>query len=80
MTLTLEISPETEARLRAIADEKGATLEAVALKRLNVSLLSEEEREELEDEMDIAAARRAREEDDPAERRTLDDLRRALNR
>jgi hypothetical protein len=80
MTLTLELSPQTETRLRAIAQEKGATLEAVALKRLDVSLLSEEELEALEDELDIAAARRAREEDDPAERKTLDDLRAALNR
>lgn len=65
MTLTLELSPETESRLRAVALEKGASLEAVALKRLNVSLLSEEELEVLEDECDIAAAHRAREEDDP---------------
>jgi hypothetical protein len=53
MTLTLELSPQTETRLRAIAQEKGATLEAVALKRLDVSLLSEEELEALEDELDM---------------------------
>jgi len=75
MTLTLELSPETEARLRAIAQEKGASVEYVALKRLDVSLLSEEELEDLEDEIDIAAARRALKEDDPSERKTLDDLR-----
>ncbi|MBW3636376.1 MAG: hypothetical protein KY445_07920 [Armatimonadetes bacterium] len=80
MTLTLELSPQTETRLRAIAAAKGATVEAVALKRLDVSLLSEEELEALEDELDIAAARRAREENDPAEYKTLDDLRAALNR
>jgi len=75
MTLMLELSPETEARLRAIAQERGASVEAVALKRLDVSLLSDEELEDLEDEIDIAAARRAREDDDPSERKTLDDLR-----
>jgi len=75
MTLTLELSPETEARLRAIAQEKGASLETVALKHLDVSLLSEEELEDLEDEIDIAAMQRAREESDPNDRKTLDDLR-----
>jgi len=75
MTLTLELSPDTEARLRAIAQEKGASLETVALKRLDVSLLSEEELEDLEDEIDIAAMQRAREESDPNDRKTLDDLR-----
>lgn len=72
MTSTTAFKPEVERLLRAVAKERGTTLEEVIASRLN---FSEEELEEFEDELDIAAARRAREEDDPADRKTLDDLR-----
>ena len=72
MTLTLELKPEVESLLRAVARERGVSLEAVVADRLN---FSEDELEEFEDELDVAAARRARLEDDPNERYTLDDLR-----
>lgn len=78
MALTLELKPETEARLRALALERGETPESLAAARLAVSFLSDEEREELEDERDLAAMERARLENDPGEHKTLDDLRAAL--
>lgn len=78
MTLILELEPETEARLRALALERGEAPEKLAAARLAVSFLSDEEREELEDELDLAAMERARLENDPTERKTLDDLRTAL--
>ena len=58
--LTIEIEPQIEARLRAQAAERGVSLEAEAARRLAFSTLSDEEREELEDERDVAAANRAR--------------------
>lgn len=79
MPLTIEIAPETESRLRAEAAERGVSIEAEAARRLALSALTEDEREALEDEWDIAAAQRARAEDraNPGARKTLDDLRRA---
>lgn len=76
MTLTIELKPEVEALLRQVAQERGVDLEAVIAQRLN---FSEEDLEELEDELDVAEARRRLETSDPAERKTLDDLRRAWN-
>lgn len=76
--ITIELKPETEARLRALALERGETPENVAAARLDVAFLSDEEREELEDELDLAAMRRAREASDPSDRKTLDDLRAAM--
>lgn len=76
-----ELKPETEARLRALALERGETPENVAAARLDVAFLSDEEREEWEDELDLAAMRRARESSDPSDpsdRKTLDDLRAAM--
>lgn len=78
MTLTLEIQPPIENRLRAEAAALGVSLEELATRRLRASFLSDEEREDLEDELDLAAMRRAREESDPADRKTLDDLRAAM--
>ena len=75
MTLTLELKPEVENLLRAVAKERGVSLEEVVASRLD---FSEESLEELEDELDIAAIRRARLESDPNERYTLDDLRAAM--
>ena len=60
MSLTIEIEPQIEARLRAQAAERGVSVEAEIARRLAVSTLTDEEREELEDELDIAAADRAR--------------------
>ena len=75
MPLTIEI----ELRLRAQDAERGVSVETEIARRLAVSTLSDEEREELEDELDVATANRAREEDraNPSARKTLDDLRRA---
>lgn len=56
MTITLE--PETQARLEALAAQKGATPEEVAELYLKISLLTEAEREALEDEKDGAEAMR----------------------
>ena len=78
MSLTIEIEPQLEVRLRGQAAERGVSVEAEIARRLTFSTLSDEEREELEDELDVAAANRAREEDraNPNARKTLDDLRR----
>lgn len=76
MTLTIEIQPEVERLLRAVARERGVPLEEVVASCLD---FSPEALEELEDELDVAAMQRARLENDPKERRTLDDLRRAWN-
>lgn len=79
MRLTIEIEPQIESRLRAQAAERGVSVEAEAARRLSLSTLTDEERENLEDELDTAAANRAREEDraNPNARKTLDDLRHA---
>ena len=77
MPLTTEIEPQTEARPREQAAERGVSLEAEIARRLWFSTLTDEKREELEDERDVAAVNRAREEDraNPSARKTLDDLR-----
>ena len=82
MPLVIEIEPQIEARLRAQAAARGVSVETEIARRLAVSTLTDEEREELEDERDVAAANRAREEDraNPGARKTLDDLRRARSR
>ncbi len=79
MSLTIEIEPQLEARPREQAAERGVSVEAEIARRLAVSTLRDEEREELEDERDVAAANRAREENraNPGTRKTLDNLRRA---
>jgi len=74
MTLSVELPSEVENLLRAVAKERGVSLEEVMANRLNFRF-SEEELEDFEDELDLAAMRRAREESDPNERKTLDDLR-----
>ena len=76
MPFTIEIEPQIEARLREQAATRGVSVEAEAARRLAVSMLTDEEREELEDALDVAAANRAREEDraNPSARKTLDDL------
>ena len=56
MPLTIEIEPQIEARLRTQAAERGVSVEAEIARRLTFSTLSDEEREELEDERDVAAA------------------------
>lgn len=75
MSLTIEIEP----RLRAQAAERGVSVETEIARRSAVSTLSDEEREALEDERDVVAANRAREEDraNSSGSKTLDDLRRA---
>ncbi len=73
--ITLEIPSETERLLRLMAQQRGVALEEVVAERLN---LSPQELEDLEDELDLAAMERARLENDPNERKTLDDLRAAL--
>jgi len=69
MTLTFELTPEAEAALREMAQEKGLTPEAYCLELLG---------SELEDLCDIVELRRADAENDPAERRSLDELREAI--
>jgi hypothetical protein len=72
--ITLEIPSETERVLRLVAQQRGVALEEIVAERLN---LSPQELEELEDEMDNAEAERRMANSDPAERKTLDDLRKA---
>ena len=78
MPLTIEIEPQIEARLREQAQARSSSVEARIARRLSLPMLTDEEREELEDELDIAAANCAREEDaaNSGTRKTLDDLRR----
>ena len=79
MSLTIEIEPEIESRLRADALARGTSVEAEAARRLALSTLTADEQEAWEDELDLAAAERARAEDraHPDGRKTLEDLRRA---
>ncbi len=76
MTLTIEIQPEVERLLRAVARERRVPLEAVVASCLD---FSPEALEELEDELDNAEAERRMASSDPSKRKTLDDLRRAWN-
>ncbi len=76
MTLTIEIQPEVERLLRAVAQERGVPLEEVVASCLD---FSPEALEELEDELDNAEAERRMASSDPSKRKTLDDLRRAWN-
>ena len=78
MTLVIEIEPQIEARLCARAAERGVSVEAEAARRLAFSTLTDEKREELEDDLDVAARTgRANPRANPGARKTLDDLRRA---
>jgi hypothetical protein len=82
MTLTIDLKPEVERLLRAVARERGVELEDIVAERLGLAErldFSEEELEELEDELDVAEAKRRLANNDPSERKTLDDLRRAWN-
>lgn len=74
MTVSIELPLYVEDLLREVAKHRGTSLEEVIADRINLNF-SEDELEDLEDELDIAAVRRAREEDDPADYKTLDDLR-----
>lgn len=82
MTLTIELPAEVEKLLRQVARERGIKLEDILAERLGLAQrlnFSEEELEELEDELDVAEAKRRLANNDPSERKTLDDLRRAWN-
>lgn len=54
MTLTVALPSEIEALLRQVAQERGVELEDVIAQRLT---FSREELEDMEDELDVAAAR-----------------------
>ena len=60
LLLTIEIEPQIEARLRAQAAARGVAVETEAARLLSFATFTDEEREELEDELDVAAANRAR--------------------
>lgn len=79
MTLTIELKPEIEQLLCAVAKERGVSLEEVVAGRLNFNF-TEDELEELEDELDVAEAERRLANSDPADYKTLDDWRKALGR
>lgn len=79
MTVSIELPPYVEDLLREVAKHRCTSLEEVIADRLNLSF-TEDELELLEDELDIAKAKRRLREDDPAEYKTLDDLRKALGR
>jgi plasmid stability protein len=57
MTLVLELAPELDARLQVLAAQQGAPLEAVAAQVLVDGVLSEEERDALEDAHDLEEIR-----------------------
>lgn len=76
MKLTIELKPEVERLLCAVAKERGVSLEEVVANQLD---LSPEALEELEDELDVAEAERRMANSDPSQRKTLDDLRKAWN-
>ena len=78
MTITIELKPEVERLLCAVARERGVSLEEVVAERLNFNF-TEEELEEFEDELDNARAERRMKNSDPSQRKTLDDLRKAWN-
>lgn len=77
MTHATELAPLTENLLRAVAKERGISFEEVVALYPNPT---EEQLEELEDEVDAAAAERILANSDPSQRKTLDDLRQALGR
>lgn len=79
MTLTVELKPEAEARWREFAGLHNSTLEQVIATHLEIALMSEDELDEWWDERD-AIRLESRLLGDPAERKTLDDLREVLNR
>lgn len=79
MTVSIELPPYVEHLLGEVAKERGASLEQVIADRINLNF-SEEELEGFEDELDLAEAKRRLREDDPADYKTLDDLRKALGR
>ena len=78
MTLTVEINPKIESRLREEALQGNVSLEQMAARWLYFAALSPEEREELEDEADLAAYHRAKAQNEGEEGHTLDELREAL--
>ncbi len=71
MTLTIEVEPEIEAKLHELAQSYGQSLEIYVRDVLEREIELEAE----EDAQDIAAAKRALATSDPAQRKTLDDLR-----
>lgn len=79
MTVSIELPPYVEDLLREVAKHRGTSLEEVIADRINLNF-SEDELELLEDELDIAEAKRRLREDNPAEYKTLDDLRKTLGR
>lgn len=78
--MTIEFTPEQEARFEQKAQERGLSKEEWVRRALHWLALTPEEREELEDEEDAAEAERRLAESDPTQWRTLDDLRRHLGR
>ncbi len=78
--MTLELTPELEARLERKAQERGLSKEEWISRALNWLALSDDEREELEDEEDAREAEWRRNNPEPGPTYTLDDLRRHLGR
>lgn len=76
MTLTIELSPETEQQLTATASAHGQALQEY----ISALIARELAREAEEDAQDVATARRIMAASKPEERKTLDDLRRALGK
>ncbi len=75
MTLQIEVAPEIESALHTEAARRGVTAQALA-----GAALGEWLQEAVEDLADAEDARRILAASDPSQRRTLDDLRRALGR
>ena len=78
--MTLDFTPELEARLEQKAQERGISKEEWVVRAVKWLALTPEEREELEDEEDAAEADRRLANPEPGPRYTLDDLRRHLGR
>ena len=71
MTLTVEVAPETEAALQEEAARRGVAASQIAGELLD---------DLLQDKADSEDARRILATSDPAQRRTLDELRQALGK
>ena len=78
MKLTLEITPEVWSRLEVAAQEDACTPTELAEHWLFIASRTEEEIEAIEDQIDIEKAEQVLARSDPAQRRTLDELRTSI--
>ena len=80
MIITLELSPDVERALETEAAHYGMSASQLAQQLIAETLSTRERIEAQQDLEDVEEARRVLAESDPSQRRTLNDLRRALGR